>query len=145
MPVRHPVADVADLEPFLARHARSGLGAAPAFLLGQSLGPAGVFDLHDDAGRALVAVLIDACDNSGDAAELVLLASRDEAPDEGLLALLLDEALAGARRGPRSHLKVPVVTPVRVARAGSCRRLSGLFAPRPHGGIDRARDRHQPG
>jgi hypothetical protein len=53
-----------------------------------------VFDLHDDAGRALVAVLIDACENSGDAAELVLLASRDEEPGEDLLALLLDEALA---------------------------------------------------
>lgn len=104
MPERHAIADIADLQPFLARHARTGLGAAPAFLLGLSLRSDGVFDLHDDAGRALVAVLIDACDNSGDAAELVLLASCDEAPDEDLLAMLLDEAL----RGPRSHLEIPL-------------------------------------
>lgn len=106
MPERHAIADIADLQPFLARHARTGLGAAPAFLLGLSLRPDGVFDLHDDGGRALVAVLIDACNNSGDAAELVLLASRAEVPSEDLLALLLDEALAEARRGPRGQLEV---------------------------------------
>lgn len=106
MPERHVVADLADLRPFVMRHASSGLGAAPAFLLGLSLGLGGVFDLHDEAGRGLVAVLIDACENSGDAAELVLLASRHEAPDEDLLAMLLDEALAEARRGPRSHLEI---------------------------------------
>ena len=106
MPERHAIADIADLQPFLARHARTGLGAAPAFLLGLSLGPGGVFDLHDEAGRALVAVLTDACENSGDAAGLVVLASRDEAPDEDVLALLLDEALVEARLGPQSHIEV---------------------------------------
>jgi len=109
MPERHAIADIADLKPFLAHHARSGLGAAPSFLLTLSLRPEGVFDLHDDAGRALVAVLIDACDNSGDAAELLLLASRDELPSEDLLALLLNEALAEARLGPRRVVSQGVV------------------------------------
>ena len=76
MPKRYAVVDITDLQPFLARHARAGRDAAPAFLLGLSLRPDGVFDLHDDVGRAMVAVLIHACDNSGDAAELVLLACR---------------------------------------------------------------------
>lgn len=117
MPERHAVADIADLQPFLARHARTGLGAAPTFLLGLSLRPDGVFDLHDDAGRALVAVLIDACDNSGDAAELVLLASRVEVPSEDLLALLFDEALVEARRGPRGQLEVTLDALIRPHRA----------------------------
>lgn len=117
MPERHAIADIADLKPFLAHHARSGLGAAPSFLLTLSLRPEGVFDLHDDAGRALVAVLIDACDNSGDAAELLLLASRDELPSEDLLALLLNEALAEARLGPRSHLEVTLDALMRPHRA----------------------------
>ncbi len=117
MPERHAIADIADLQPFLARHARTGLGAAPPFLLTLSLRLDGVFDLHDDAGRALVAVLIDACDNSGDAAELLLLASRDEVPSEDLLALLLDEALVEARLGPRGHLEVTLDALMRPHRA----------------------------
>ena len=123
MPGRHTVADTADLLPFLALHARSGLGAPPPFLITLSLTLGGVFDLHDEAGRALVAVLIDACDNSGDAAELLLLASRDEVPGEDLIALLLDEALVEARLGPRSHLEVT---------------LDGLM--RPHRAFLEARD-----
>ncbi len=117
MPGRHTVADTADLLPFLALHARSGLGAPPPFLITLSLTPGGVFDLHDEAGRALAAVLIDACDNSGDAAELLLLASRDAAPGEGVIALLLDAALAEARLGPRSHLEVTLDASMRPHRA----------------------------
>ena len=117
MPERHAVADITDLQSFLARHVRTGLGAAPSFLLTLSLRLEGVFDLHDKAGRALVAVLIDACDNSGDAAELLLLASRDDAPSEDLLALLLDEALVEARLGPRGYLEVTLDALMRPHRA----------------------------
>ena len=117
MPERLPVVDIADLLPFVARHACSGLGATPAFLLTLSRGLDGVFDLHDAGGRALVAVLTDACDNTGDAAGLVLLASRDETPGENLLALLLDAALAEARRGPRSKLEIDLDGPFAGHRA----------------------------
>jgi ribosomal protein S18 acetylase RimI-like enzyme len=106
MPERHAVVDPGDLLPFVVGNSRPGFGAAPPFLLTLSRGPEGVFDLHDDGGRALVAVLTDACDNSGDAVGLVVLASRDEAPGEDLLALLLDEALVEARLGRRSHIEV---------------------------------------
>ena len=117
MLARHTVVDTSDLFAFLALHARSGLGAPPPFLITLSLTLDGVFDLHDDAGRALVALLIDACDNSGDAAELLLLASRDDPLNEGLLALLLDEALVEARLGPRSHLEVTLDALMRPHRA----------------------------
>ncbi len=107
MPERRPVADIADLLPFVARHALSGLGAAPAFLLTLSRGPGGVFDLHDEDGRALVAVLTDARDNTGDAAGLALLASRDEAPGEAMLALLLNAAFEARERVPIYAVATP--------------------------------------
>ena len=117
MPGRHTVADTADLLPFLALHAKPGLGAPPPFLITLSLTLDGVFDLHDEAGRALTAVLIDACENSGDAAELLLLAFRDAVPGEDLIALLLDEALVEARLGPHSHLEVTLDALMRPHRA----------------------------
>lgn len=122
MPERHIVADTADLLPFLALHARSGLGAPAPFLITLSRTLDGVFDLHDDTGRALVAVLTDACENSGDAAGLLVLASRGEVPDGDLLALLLDEALVEGRLGPQGHLEA--------ALEGVLRRHSALLKAR---------------
>ncbi len=104
---RHRVHDIADLREFVERHSQAGLGAAPGFLLELARGPDSVFDLHDAAGRAMVAVLTDRCHNSADAAELVLLACR-EAPDQTIIATLLDAALTEVRRGPRSSLEVPL-------------------------------------
>lgn len=110
---RLAVSDTADLLPFIASHGQLDRDAASTFLLTLSLRPEGVFDLHDDAGRTVVAVLTDACDNSGDAAELLLLASRSETVDEDLLELLLTEALVEARFGPRRYLEVTLESALR--------------------------------
>lgn len=105
-----------DLHPFLAAHARPGLGADPRFLLELARGSDSVFDLHDPRGRVLVAVLTDACDNSGDAAELVLLACRDGRLGESTLAACLEAAIAEAVGGPRSSLEVVVADVVQPHR-----------------------------
>lgn len=116
MPTRRRVADVAVLRDFIGEFVQPGLGASPQVLLDLARGPDSVFDLHDNEGRLLVAVLTDLCDNSGDAAELMVIACRSAALVGDELAACLDAALEEARRGPRSSLELVLTSLVRPHR-----------------------------
>lgn len=114
--VRHEVIDHRPLHSFIEANARHGLGADPRFLLGLARGPESVFDLHDERGRALVAVLTDRCDNSGGATELMLLACREACLDERLIATCVERAIAAAIAGPHGQLELVVDNSVRPHR-----------------------------
>ena len=105
-PHRRPAADMADLLAFIEHHRLTDLPAPPHVLLGLALGPGSILDLHDTGGRALVAVLTDACDNAANAAGLTVLACRDPTIAPALMAALLGEAEQAARRGPRGSLEL---------------------------------------
>ncbi len=113
-PHRRPAAGTADLLAFIARHRLADLPAPPDILLGLALDARSILDLHDAAGRALVAVLTDACDNADNAVDLAVLACREPAIAPALMAALLGEAEQEARRGPRRSLELaldPAIQP----------------------------------
>ncbi len=116
MTIRVHAAAPSQLRMFLDTRPLPGLPADPHFLLSLARDEGSVFDVHDRAGRALVAVLTDLCENSGQACELMLLACREMAPGEELIEACVRAALAAASRGPHAHLEIALVPLLRPFR-----------------------------
>ncbi|WP_338865707.1 GNAT family N-acetyltransferase [Myxococcus stipitatus] len=69
-----------------------------------------VLDLHDEAGRLLVAAVVDTCVNVDDSADLAILGIREQPMTPAGLQVLFENAEEVTRRGPRGFLDITLTS-----------------------------------